>query len=321
VVPCYNEEKTIGLLLQAIYDQTYPRESMEILVADGGSTDDTRQRITDFGGSHPGARIRVVDNPKRSIPAGLNRAIQASQGSWIVRLDAHSIPDREYVARCVSALQQGLGELVGGVWDIRPRDQSWQARAIALAASNPLAVGDARYRYTRTAQEVETVPFGAFQRSLMERIGYFDESLQTNEDYEFNTRLRKSGGRIWLDPSIRSVYFARPNLRELARQYWRYGFWKVRMLRHHPGTLRWRQALPPLFVLSLTVLLLLTLFYSIAGWLFVIESSIYLTVLVLAGLHAAWKQRDLSLIAGIPLAVAIMHFAWGSAFLWSLIIR
>ena len=140
---------------------------------------------------------------------------------------------------------------MGGIWDIQPQGKGWQARAIAAAAAHPFAVGDAYYRFTRAAQEVDTLPFGAFRKSLIERIGAFDEDLLTNEDYEFNVRLRKSGGRIWLDPAIRSVYFARSNLLDLARQYWRYGFWKVRMLRRHPNTIRWRQSLPPLFVLSL----------------------------------------------------------------------
>ena len=223
IVPCYNEEKTILLLLNAILDQTYPIEQMEVVIADGLSSDNTRANINGFQAAHPVLVIRVVDNPERSIPSGLNKAIRAAKGELIIRLDAHSIPAPDYVERCQSALRLGLGDSVGGVWDIRPLDQSWQSRAIALAASHPLGVGDAHYRYSSTAQVVDTVPFGAFHRSWVDRIGYFDETLLTNEDYEFNVRLRKAGGRIWLDPSIRSVYFARSNLTELANQYWRYG--------------------------------------------------------------------------------------------------
>ena len=319
IVPCYNEQNTILLLLEAIYAQTYPRPQMEVVIADGLSKDQTRWQIADFQARHPDLTMQIVDNPNRTIPSGLNQAIQAAQGEMIVRLDAHSVPQPDYVARCVTALEQGFGDSVGGVWEIRPRGSGWQACAIALAAAHPFGVGDAHYRYTTTAQVVDTVPFGAFHRSLVERIGYFDEHLLTNEDYEFNVRLRKAGGKIWLDPAIRSIYFARANLVELARQYWRYGYWKARMLRQYPGTVRWRQALPPLFVLSLLILLLLAIWWPAARWLFVIESAGYAIVLSLAGVQLGTKQRDWKLIFSVPLAIATMHLAWGSAFLWSLV--
>jgi succinoglycan biosynthesis protein ExoA len=321
IVPCYNEQNTILLLLEAIYAQTFPRSQMEVVIADGLSKDQTRLQIADFQSAHPDLSVRIVDNPSRAIPSGLNRAIQAAQGEMIVRLDAHSVPQPDYVARCVTALEQRLGDSVGGVWEIRPRGAGWQARAIALAAAHPFGVGDAHYRFTTTAQVVDTVPFGAFYRSLVERIGYYNEELLTNEDYEFNVRLRQSGGKIWLDPGIRSVYFARANLVELARQYWRYGYWKARMLRLYPGTIRWRQALPPLFVLSIIILLVLAVWWPFARWLFVIESAGYAVVLSLAGLQFGKKLHDWKLILGVPLAIATMHLAWGSAFIWSLVFK
>jgi len=167
-----------------------------------------------------------VDNPRRSIPSAVNCAIQNSRGEIIVRLDAHSKPYPDYVQNCVDALEQGRGDTIGGVWEIHPGAPTWIARSIAVAAAHPLGVGDAFYRHTKVAAEVDTVPFGSFRRSLVDRVGYFDESLLTNEDYEFYVRVRNAGGRIWLDPAIRSVYFARSTLGQLARQYRRYGFWK-----------------------------------------------------------------------------------------------
>ncbi|MBU2610249.1 MAG: glycosyltransferase, partial [Chloroflexi bacterium] len=259
------------------------------------------------------------DNPARIIPAALNRALKEARGGIIVRLDAHSIPYPDYVERCVAALESGLGENVGGIWEINPGADGWIAQAIALAAAHPLGVGDALYRHAEKAAYVDTVPFGAFKREQLALVGFFDESLLTNEDYEFNTRIRQSGGRIWLDPAIRSIYYARPTLAALARQFWRYGYWKRKMLQRYPETLRWRQGLPPLFVLSLLGGAVLASLFPLFRLLLAIEVSLYAIILILTGCQTAIRQKKLTLFIGLPLAIAVMHIAWGAGFLWSMI--
>ena len=319
IVPCLNEEKRIRVLLDAIFSQTYPCELLDVTIADGSSTDRTHEVIRTFQGEHPGLHVRVIDNPGGSIPAGLNHAIKASAGAVILRLDAHSAPYPDYVEKSVAALDAGKGENVGGVWEIRPGSGTWIARSIALAAGHPLGVGDALYRHAKEAASVDTVPFGSYRRNLVEKIGGYDETLLVNEDYEFNARIRKTGGKIWLDPTIRSVYFARPSLSALAKQYFRYGFWKFKMLRRYPGTLRWRQALPPVFVSSLVVVFILTLFRPFLGLLLICELLVYFGVLELVSLQLAFKRKEFFLIFGLPLAIAVMHAAWGGGFLWSIL--
>ena len=319
IIPCYNEQATIRLLLEALREQTFPRAEMEVLISDGMSTDGTRAVIAAFQKDFSNLVVRVVDNPIRSIPAAVNRAIESSRGEIIVRLDAHSKPYPDYIANCVNALEANRGENVGGVWEIRPGADTWIAKSIAVAAAHPLGVGDALYRHTKVAAEVDTIPFGSFKRVLIERVGAFDESLLTNEDYEFNARVRKAGGRIWLDPAIHSVYFARSTLLELARQYWRYGFWKWRMLRRYPTTLRWRQALPPLFVLSLIGFSLLSIFVPLARIALACELILYFFVMTLAGLFAAFRQKKIFLTLGLPLTIPFMHITWGGGFLWSVL--
>jgi succinoglycan biosynthesis protein ExoA len=321
IVPCYNEAATIGLLLDALYQQTFPKEKIEILIADGMSTDGTRGVIASFESNHSDLHIKVIDNPKRSIPSGVNIAINGACGEYIIRMDAHSKPYPDYIERCVTALQLNKGDNVGGVWEIQPGGDSWSARAIASAASHPLAVGDARYRVGGNAQQVDTVPFGSFKRALVQKVGAFDENLLTNEDYEFNVRVRESGGVVWFDPTIRSIYFSRADFSSLARQYFRYGFWKGKMLQRYPGTIRWRQFLPPAFVLSILILALFSIFSSIAVRTLILELSIYLCVLLLAGVYLGYKKRQFSLVIGFPLAVATMHISWGIALLWSFVSR
>jgi glycosyltransferase involved in cell wall biosynthesis len=319
IVPCLNEERTITKLLQAILLQDFPLDELEVIIADGNSTDGTRERISDFQVEHKELRLSIVDNVSRSIPAGLNLALNAAHGEYVVRLDAHCVPQTDYIRKCVAALNDERGWNVGGVWDIQPGAETWVAEAIAIAASHPLGVGDAFYRFADRAREVDTVPFGAFRRDLVKKIGGFDEKLLSNEDYEFNTRIRLAGGKVWLDPSIRSIYFARPALSELARQYARYGYWKTRMLRRYARTIRLRQALPPLFVFSLIALPIISLVLPWALWLLLLEVVSYLLILFSAGLREALEHKKVQLIIGIPLAIATMHISWGAAFIWSLV--
>lgn len=321
IVPCYNEEATIRKLLDAVLAQTYPRGKMEVVISDGMSTDRTRDVIAAFQREHADLSVRVVDNTARTIPTGLNQAIRESRGGIIVRLDAHSMPIPEYVERCVAAHQAGKGENVGGVWDIRPGAETRIAEAISFAAAHLLGAGDAFYRVGAQEGAVDTVPFGSFRRELVEKIGMFDETLLSNEDYEFNTRVREAGGTVWLDPSIRTVYFSRSTLDALAAQYWRYGFWKLKMLKRYPHTLRWRQALPPVFVLSLLALIVLSLWRSFFGWLLLLQLLVYFGVLGTAGFKLALVKKKGYLLWGLPLAISTMHFAWGSGFLWSGIVN
>ncbi|HSR19640.1 MAG TPA: glycosyltransferase family 2 protein [Anaerolineales bacterium] len=320
IIPCYNEQATIGALLAAIQGQSYPADKLEIVIADGFSEDGTRAEVARFQRDHPSVRAKVVDNHKRTIPSGLNQAIRESSGQILVRLDAHSIPIPEYVERCVQALETGRGANVGGVWQIVPGGKGALAAAIAAAAAHPLGAGDALYRLGGQARAVDTVPFGAFRRDLVESVGPFDEDLLTNEDYEFNYRLRRRGNVVWMDPEIRSTYVSRSTLQELARQYWRYGFWKYRMLLRYPESIRWRQALPPLFIL-----VLLGTAAAAAVWPQVVIGLalvvlVYLSALLLAGVDLARRHRN-AMIA--PLAVpvlATMHFSWGLGFLWSVLL-
>jgi len=316
IIPCYNEEPTIGLLLQAILDQSVGAMTMEVILADGGSNDGTLSVVQAFAEQHPCLSIRVVENPARAIPTALNRAIVAARGQVIIRLDAHSIPQPDYVAQCLRVLRETGASNAGGVWEIHPSAPTWIARGIAAAASHRLGAGDARYRTSGSAGEVDTVPFGTYPRSWLDRVGPYDESLLTNEDYEYNVRLRQAGGKIWFDPAIRSIYFARPTLGALARQYARYGFWKARMLRRYPGTLRWRQALPPAFVLATVVFGLAALWIPLSRMLLGLQWTLYAAAIVAAGISEARRRRDPALAAGMPPALTVMHLAWGSAFWW-----
>lgn len=318
IVPCYNEEKTITLLLDAVAAQTVPHDLLEVVFADGNSTDHTVECIQRWCESHPDIDVRIVSNPKRIIPAGLNLAGHTATGEFIIRLDAHSVPNPDYVEQCLAVLADPAVQNAGGRWEIAPGSDHWMSRSIAKAAACPLGVGDAKYRYSEIAGPVDTVPFGAYRKSVLDRVGWYDETLLTNEDYDLNTRIRRTGGIVFFNPAIRCTYFARTTLGGLAKQYWRYGYWKVRMLQKDPKSIRLRQLIPPFFVAGLLLLILFSLFIQTVSSVLLLICVIYLAALLFVSIRAAGMYNDLTLLIGMPLAMMTMHISWGSAFLWSL---
>jgi glycosyltransferase involved in cell wall biosynthesis len=319
IIPSYNEQRTIGMLLEAILNQSFPVDDLEVVIADGISTDGTRKVIDTFRHENQELSITLVDNPKRIIPAGLNVALERATGDFIIRLDAHSIPEPNYVALCIEAIDKTGAANVGGAWEIMPSGDGWIARSIAIAASHQLGAGDARYRYKGDAGEVHTVPFGSFQRTWIEKVGAFNESLLSNEDYEYNYRLRMAGGKIWFDPAIKSIYFARKDLGQLMVQYLRYGYWKAMMLAQNPKSLRWRQALPAGFVLGLIALSVLALVLPSSRILLAAYLGVYAGITIGFGMVEAVRNRDLAILLGFPLALWTMHLAWGIAFFGGII--
>ena len=318
IIPCLNEEKHIGYVIDAIANQTFPKSSLEVLISDGGSLDNTINIIQSKQAEFPDLAIKIIDNPKRIIPAALNQAIRASQGEIIVRMDAHAIPDENYVNYCVENLSAQIAENIGGLWLIQAGDSGWIAKSIAFAASHPFGVGDAKYRYSNKPAFVDTVPFGAFNRGLFDQIGLYDENLLANEDYEFNMRIKQNGGKIYFDPRIRTKYFARATISALAKQYWRYGFWKFQMLKKFPKTIRFRQAIPPIFVFGLLLIFVLSFFLN---WMFTIFAALiilYLMILIIGIMPLYRKEKDLRLFIGVTVAIVTMHFSWGSGFIASI---
>lgn len=321
VIPCLNEERFIGKALHNLADQ-YDSDRYEIIVVDGLSQDRTREVITEFCRSRPDVSVSLIDNPARRIPEALNLGIGAARGEIIARLDAHAVASSGYVRRSVEVLrQEGIG-VVGMPCQVCAGADTLTARAIALAVSHPFGIGDAKYRLGRgsTAEAVDTVAFACFRKELWREVGGFDERLSANEDYEFNYRVRVHGKTVLLDKAEHCDYFARTTLKDLAIQYWRYGRWKARMILEHPGSIKIRQVVAPIFSASIPLLLLSGLWLRPAWWLLVVELGAYLLFALWFALKLARRSNGgLGMVALLPLIFGTIHLVWGSGFLLGLV--
>jgi len=322
VIPCYNEANFIRKVLENLADQ-YESDRYEIIVVDGRSEDRTREEIEAFKSTRPELSVVLVDNPARQIPAALNLGVAVARGEIIARMDAHAVPSDGYVRRCVEVLRQADAGVVGMPCHVLPGADTLLARAIANAVSHPFGIGDAKYRLSKGAalqESVDTVAFSCFRKSLWQELGGFNESLLTNEDYDFNYRVRSAGRDVILDRSGHCDYFARTSFGELATQYRRYGGWKARMIRLHPRSIKLRHLVAPVFVLSLAGLLILSLFWPPFAILLSLEIGLY----VFLALAFSWQimQRDkggLGILLMLPLVFLTIHLTWGTSFLLGLV--
>jgi len=310
VMPVRNERLRIGAALDAVLAQELD-EPFEVVVADGASTDGTREYLTRRAASEP--RLRVIDNPQQGTPQAMNRLLATAQGRYLVRIDGHSSPPPDYVRRLVDHLRSGECEAVGG--STRATGTSPFGRATALTHNSRLGIGDAKHHYATQAQLVDHVAFPAYVTDRARNLGGWDEHLVRNQDAEFDFRYRAAGGRILLDPSVVVDWHVRESVRALAKQQFQYGFWRFRSLSMHPGSFRPRWLVPPATVGALLV------GASLSWWLpgallLIATASAYLVFLALAAVTLG-RRSPLSVALRVPLALATLHLCWGSGFIVS----
>lgn len=313
ICPIRNEEKFIADCLKALVEQTYDRNKTEILVIDGMSDDGTRDIVAEFQRKYH--NVRLLDNPARIVPKALNIGIRAASGKYILRMDGHAKAAPDYVEACVAALENGEAAGVGG--PIESVNTTDTGKAIALAMSSPFGVGNSRFRTSTEEGFVDSVAFTAYTADVFEKYGNFDEELVRCQDDEYNFRVRKLGGKILLTPKIRSLYFPRASLKKLWRQYFGYGFWKIRVFQKHPLMMQPRHFVPAAFVTFLTISLILGILIDGLSWIFTSVALFYICCAALAA-FAVWRQNKETSAAKILASFFILHFSYGMGFLWGL---
>lgn len=305
VIPVCDDAEGLPGAVESVLAQDYPGP-LEVVLAVAPSRDASQRVAVDLAATD--GRVRVVANPAGSTSAGLNRALASAAGDIVARIDAHSVPVPGYLRRAAELLEETGADNVGGIQQAAGTTPF--ERAVAAAMTSRFGVGDARFHCGGPPGPVDTVYLGVFRRSALERVGGFDETLVRNQDYELNWRLRATGGTVWFSPDLQVRYRPRRSWHALARQYLEYGRWKREVLRRHPRSLRWRQAVPPVALVANVA----GLVAGIAGLRRALAVPLTYSAAVGAASAVAGRRLDLKAAAWLPVVFVTMHAAWGAGF-------
>ena len=320
IIPCRNEEKFIGTCLDSVLANDFTKERLEILVVDGMSEDGTRKIVEDYAQRY--SFIRFLDNPKKITPAALNTGIRKAKGQIIVRMDAHATYDREYISRCVRALEDHGADNVGGIWRVVPRRDTLVAKAITRSLSHRFGIGKAHYRMTNSGgpRWVDTVPFFCLKKEVFQKIGLFNENLPRGQDMEFNLRLKKAGGRTLLVPDIVSTYYARSDMASFWKHNWRNGVWAILPFVYSEVVpVRLRHLVPLAFMLGLFGSAALALVSPVGLWLLLGIGGAYGVANLAASAQVALREKDIRYFPLMPVVFASLHLGYGLGSLWGLL--
>lgn len=306
VVPARNEERSIGACLESILAQDYPH--LQVIVVDGASSDATREVVRAVADRD--SRVTLLAEEHLGIPASLNVGLAHAEGTWLVRVDAHSTVPADYVRLAVSRLREGRWGGVGGRKD--GVGSTPAGRAIAAAMASRFGVGNSLYHFGTYEAEVDHVPYGAYPVDLVRKVGGWDERLTANEDFEFDYRLRMAGVRLLFDPRLAITWESSQSVRALFRQYFRYGRGKADVAVLHPVSVSPRHVLPPLFVAYAAGALVAAPFRPrrAAVMLLPYVGAVTAASIATARTLPGWPER-----LHVPIAFVAMHIAWGSGFL------
>ena len=311
-----NEAKHIKQTLDSILNQNSIEQAFEILISDGMSTDNTRDIIIKYQKEHP--NIHLIDNTEKIVSTGFNRALNEAKGDIIIRVDGHCEIASDYIRKCVECMERINADCVGGATDHVA--SGLVGKSIKLGQSSFFGVGGVLFRKNvEKGQYVDTLAFGAYKREVFDQLGGYDEELVRNQDDEFNFRIIQNGGKIWLDPSIKSSYYLRDSFTKLFKQYFQYGFYKVRVMQKRKGLASWRHVVPGLFALTLLFGLSIFLFTGntipiLSLCLPYLSFSLFATILELIKMPSNFIS-----VLMLPVTFFILHVSYGLGFLMGFI--
>jgi hypothetical protein len=256
--------------------------------------------------------IRLIDNPEKIVPTGFNRALSISRGDYIIRIDGHAELATDFLQNCLQVIKKTNSDCVGG--PTNHYSNTIIGNHISIAQSSKFGAGGASFRTgIRNGRFVDTLAFGAYKRDVFSRNGGYDEELVRNQDEELNYRLIQNGGKIWIDPSIKSTYYVRDSILKLFKQYYYYGFYKVRVIQKVKALISWRHLVPMLFVFGMFFSTWMNYSYKI-NWPLFILLGIYFSINTIFSIYESMRKNYKPMIL-LPLIYFSMHLSYGIGFI------
>lgn len=309
IIPTLNEEKFIARCLDSVIEQSYPFRDMDVMVVDGGSNDRTREIVEEYGRKY--INIRFIHNPGRIQSIAFNIGVENSDAPYIVRLDAHALYKPYYIEGCIKGLEgDSKRGNVGGQWDIQPQNDSLWAITNAILNYSKFGIGGASYRIGAKAGDVDTVPFGSFPRTMIEKIGGMRDDLPRGEDNEFNSRIKRAGYSIYFDPAIECIYYARPTLKASCRQMYANGESIGHLFYVDRDSIGLRHMIPLIFVVGIIGGTILSLVLLPFVYLLLAGLCLYFLCDFVASLLAA-KEHGWKFLLPLFVMFFCVHFSYG----------
>ncbi len=311
IIPVFNEEKYIIGCINSVLSFTVPDNvALEILIADGRSTDKTVSLIQENYQAYK--NISIIDNPEKYQANGINRALKVSNGDFIMRLDAHAIYPVDYLVRCFENAENTGAENTGGIVITLKGGDNFEAGLVQAMTTHKFGVGDSAFRTEETQGFVDTVPFGFFKREVFEKIGFLDERLVRCQDYEFNRRIGASGGKLWLDSRIQIQYFNQPTLKKFySKQFYKEAPYNPYMWYLAPYSFAIRHAVTGVFSSGIILGTILSFFVAPVKYLFLGVLALYFLLAVLSALQQSIRYKQPLYIIFLPLSFFLYHFIHG----------
>jgi succinoglycan biosynthesis protein ExoA len=320
VVLCRNEEEFIANCLDSLLANDYPKDRLEVLVADGMSQDGTRNIIESYSRTHP--FVKLVDNPKKIPATAANQGVRAAKGDLVMIAGAHAFYPTDYVSKCVAYAQSyPTADNIGGVRWTESRDNTILGKSIAYVSSHRFGAGAATYHRSGTSPTwVDSVWGGCYRREVFERLGLYNETLFVGEDREFNRRLRNFGGKILQVPEINCIYYARSNFREFCRWACRMGFWPFYSDRLVERRMLSPRNFAPIALIAALIVSLGISFRVAAGWFsFLGILSAYILGAIVSSAPLAIRERSLYYFVTTPFIFGVTHILYAAGSIYGVL--